>query len=70
MQWDQIEANWRYLQGKARQNWGRLTDDDLAHILGRREALVARLKVRYGIADAHAEREIEAWSRSLNAFRA
>jgi uncharacterized protein YjbJ (UPF0337 family) len=67
MLWDQIEANWRYMEGKVRQNWEKLTDDDLAHILGRREALVGRLKARYGIADIQAEREIDAWTRTFRA---
>ena len=29
MNWDRIEGNWKELRGKARENWGELTDDDL-----------------------------------------
>ena len=30
MNWDTIAGNWKQLAGKARQQWGKLADDDLA----------------------------------------
>ena len=32
MNWDRIEGNWKQLKGKAKEQWGKLTDDDLAII--------------------------------------
>lgn len=29
MNWDQIEGNWKQFKGRVRQQWGKLTDDDL-----------------------------------------
>ena len=39
MDWNRIEGDWKQLKGTAKQHWGRLTDDDLAAINGRREEL-------------------------------
>jgi uncharacterized protein YjbJ (UPF0337 family) len=54
--------NWDQLEGKC---WGKLTDDDLDAIRGRREILVGRLQERYGMAREQADREADEWSRQL-----
>ncbi|HXQ83128.1 MAG TPA: CsbD family protein [Xanthobacteraceae bacterium] len=64
MNWDQIQANWTMFKGKVRNNWVKLTDEDVTRIGGRRAELIRRLQARYGFAKAEAEREIEAWMRS------
>jgi uncharacterized protein YjbJ (UPF0337 family) len=64
MNWDQFQVNWMLFKGKVRNNWVKLTDEDLTRIGGRREELISRLRARYGFARAEAEREIEAWMRS------
>jgi len=64
MNWDQIQVNWMMFKDKVRNNWVKLTDEDLTRIGGRRGELVGRLRARYGFAKAEAEREIEAWLRS------
>ena len=50
MNWDQIQGNWPHFKGKLRQNWMKLTDEDITRINGRREELIARLHERYGFA--------------------
>jgi uncharacterized protein YjbJ (UPF0337 family) len=64
MNWDQIQVNWTMYKGKVRNNWVKLTDEDVTRIGGRRSELIGRLRARYGFAKAEAEREIEAWMRS------
>jgi uncharacterized protein YjbJ (UPF0337 family) len=64
MNWDQIQINWMYFKDKVRQNWVKLTDEDLTRIGGRREELIGRLQERYGFAKAEAEREVGAWMRA------
>jgi len=64
MNWDQIQTNWMAFKGKVRNNWVKLSDEDLTRIAGRREELIARLQARYGFGKSEAEREIEAWMRS------
>jgi len=45
MNWDRIEGNWKQFKGRARAEWGKLTDDDVDVISGRREQLVGKLTV-------------------------
>jgi uncharacterized protein YjbJ (UPF0337 family) len=65
MNWDQIQGDWMQFKAKVRMNWVKLTDEDLTRIGGRREELVGRLQARYGFAKAEAEREIDAWMKTL-----
>jgi uncharacterized protein YjbJ (UPF0337 family) len=29
MDWDRVEGNWKQIKGKIKEQWGKLTDDDL-----------------------------------------
>ncbi|MGH9741759.1 MAG: CsbD family protein, partial [Candidatus Acidiferrum sp.] len=40
MNWDQVEGKWKQYSGKAKEKWGKLTDDDLEVIRGKRAQLV------------------------------
>lgn len=64
MNWDQIAGNWKKLAGSAREQWGKLTDDDVERIKGNRDMLVGTLQERYGYAKDKAEREIDTWAKS------
>jgi uncharacterized protein YjbJ (UPF0337 family) len=64
MNWNQIQLDWTQFKGKVRDNWIKLTDEDLTRIAGRRTELIGRLQARYGFAKGEAEREIEAWVRA------
>jgi uncharacterized protein YjbJ (UPF0337 family) len=64
MDWKRIQDDWPHFKHKARENWVKLTADDVAWIDGRREALIGRLQEHYGFAAAEAEREVEAWART------
>jgi len=66
MNWDRIEGNWTQIKGKARKQWGKLTDDDWDVIAGSRDELVGRIQERYGKARDEAEKEVETWSRDLD----
>ncbi len=63
MNWDRIKGNWMEFKGKAKQQWGKLTDDDLDIVDGKREELAGKLQNRYGIAKDEAERQIDDWER-------
>jgi uncharacterized protein YjbJ (UPF0337 family) len=63
MDWNRIEGNWKQLKGKVKTQWGKLTDDDLDVIAGRREQLAGKVQERYGIALDNAEREVADWER-------
>jgi uncharacterized protein YjbJ (UPF0337 family) len=66
MNWDRIEGNWKQFKGKAQQKWGKLTDDDLDVVEGKRTELAGRLQQRYGYAKDQAEREIDEWLKSVH----
>ena len=59
MNWDTAAGNWKQLKGKVKQQWGKLTDDDLDKIEGKREELAGRIQARYGFAKEQAEKEID-----------
>jgi uncharacterized protein YjbJ (UPF0337 family) len=59
MNWEQVEGKWMQFKGKAKEKWGKLTDDDLTKAAGRRDALVGRLQQRYGMAKERAEKELD-----------
>jgi len=63
MNWDRIEGNWKQAKGKVREQWGRLTDDHLDIIDGRRERLLGQIQESYGIARDEAEKQILAWEK-------
>lgn len=66
MNWDQIEGKWRQFAGKAKQQWGELTDDDIDKIAGHREELVGKIQQVYGISKEEAERQVEDFRNQLH----
>jgi uncharacterized protein YjbJ (UPF0337 family) len=67
MNTDQMTGKWKQMKGAARQQWGKLTDDDLEVIAGKRESLVGKLQERYGMAKEEAQRKADDWLKSFNA---
>jgi len=61
-----LAGEWREVKGRVKQQWGKLTDDDLAQMQGRHEELVGALQKRYGYDKARAEREVDTWLRARN----
>jgi uncharacterized protein YjbJ (UPF0337 family) len=67
MNWDQVEGNWKQIQGTMREQWGKLTDDDIEVIAGRRDRLIGKLQERYGIVREEALRLADDWVKSVHA---
>jgi len=65
MNWDQIEGKWKQVSGKVQEKWGKLTEDDLNVIRGKRDQLVGIIQERYGIARQEAEHQVEEFTRSF-----
>jgi uncharacterized protein YjbJ (UPF0337 family) len=65
--WDQIEGNWNQLAGKVKQRWGKLTDNDVTVINGKRQELVGKIQERYGIAKNEAEKQVDEWEKTQSA---
>lgn len=66
MNWDQVQGKWKQTEGKVREKWGKLTDDDLTVIAGKRDQLIGRLQERYGLAREEAERQADAFVNGLH----
>jgi uncharacterized protein YjbJ (UPF0337 family) len=66
MNTQEMKGRWKQLRGRAREQWGRLTDDDLDQIAGRRQVLVGRIQERYGKDLAAAEKEVDTWIDDLD----
>lgn len=66
---DIVLGKWHELKGQVRQQWGKITDDDLAQLSGKTEELVGVLQQRYGYGKAQAEIEINQWLSNHDAAK-
>lgn len=55
MNQDRIQGRWKQIKGKILERWGRLDDDDLDVIAGRRDQLLGRIQQRHGLAREEAQ---------------
>ena len=65
MNWDQVISRWEQLTGSAKENWGKLSDDDLQQISGKRPQLAAKIQETYGISRREAEKQVWDWGKSV-----
>jgi uncharacterized protein YjbJ (UPF0337 family) len=61
MDWDRIEGNWKQFTGKVKEQWGKLTDDELQQVEGNREQLEGKIQERYGYGKDQTRKEVDAW---------
>ena len=59
--WQKIKGNWNVAKGHIKEQWGKLTDDDLTAIEGRRDILVGRIQRRYGVTEQEANKQVSDW---------
>jgi len=67
MNWDTVKGDWKQFKGKVKEAWGKLTDDELDVIAGKRDQLVGSIQKGYGIARDEAERQVQQFERSCAA---
>ena len=65
MDWNDVEGKWNQVKGKVREEFGRLTDDDLEQSAGKRDRLIGRLQDRYGYSRSEAERRLDQVASSI-----
>ena len=63
---DTISGNWKQSKGKVKETWGKLTDDDLDVIAGKRDQMIGKMQERYGVARDVAEKQVKDWEASNN----
>jgi len=69
MNWEQVESKWQQLTGSAKENWSKLTDEDLAKISGKREQLAGKIQEAYGITRREADKQIWDWGKTVENVR-
>ena len=60
-----LKGKWHQVKGAVKVRWGKLTDDDLTAIDGKREQLEGRLQQRYGYAKDQTQKEVDTWFSTL-----
>jgi len=65
MNWDQIAGQWKQIKGTAKMKWGKLTDDEIDVVEGKRDQLVGKIQQRYGIDKDKAEKEVDEWTKEF-----
>jgi uncharacterized protein YjbJ (UPF0337 family) len=66
MNTDQWEGKWKQLKGSVKQRWGKLTDDDVTALSGKKDELIGKLQERYGITREQAQKEADDWAAAVN----
>jgi len=59
---DTLKGQWTQLKGQVREQWGKLTNDDIDQIHGKAEQLVGKIQERYGVAREDAQRQVDSWA--------
>jgi len=65
MNTDRIAGQWKQLNGKIKQQWGELTDDDLKRAEGSSEYLAGKIQERYGVARDIADKQVREFQKTL-----
>ncbi len=59
MNWDIVEGDWKQFKGKVRVRWGKLTDDQLNVIAGKKTELLGKIQELYGVSKDEAEQQVK-----------
>ena len=63
MNWDIVEGKWGQLKGSIKEQWGKLTDDELTEIAGNRDKVAGKLQERYGWTKEEADDKLNEFFR-------
>jgi uncharacterized protein YjbJ (UPF0337 family) len=64
MNWNVIESNWTQFTDVVKEQWSKLSDDQLQSIAGRRDRLGAQIKETYGVSEEEAEAQLQRFETS------
>ncbi len=63
MNWDRIEGHWDHFKGSVKQQWDKLTDEQLQVIAGKREHLARQIQETYGVSKDEAGKQLYDWQK-------
>lgn len=69
MNWDRIGGSWKQFKGNAKEQWGKLTDDRLDVIAGKRDSLAGRIQEAYGVSKDEAEKQLADWRKRMKELK-
>ena len=61
MNWDQLESKWDQVKGEVKVQWGKLTNDDITIIQGKKEKLLGKLIEHYNYTTEQAKKELSSF---------
>ncbi|NJM33654.1 MAG: CsbD family protein [Rhodomicrobium sp.] len=61
MDWNRVEGNWKQFKGQVKEQWGKLTDDEIDQIGGQRDQLEGKIQERYGMARDEVRKQVDNW---------
>ena len=61
MDWNRVEGSWKQLKGNVKEQWGKLTDDDMDVIAGNRDKLEGTIQERYGYEKDRVRKDVDDW---------
>ena len=61
MNWSNIETGWNDFKANAKQQWNKLSDQQINDTLGKREQLSASVQQAYALSKEETERQISDW---------
>ena len=67
MNWTQLEGKWAQVKADVKTQWGKLTDDDLTFVGGKRDKLVGKVEERYGLLRERAQKDVDEWFDRIGA---
>ncbi len=56
---DWVAGQWKEFRGEVREHWGKLTNDDLDVIAGRRDQLIGKIQQLYGTGREAIEKQLD-----------
>jgi uncharacterized protein YjbJ (UPF0337 family) len=67
---DVLKGQWTQLKGKVREQWGKLTDDEIDQVQGNAEQFIGKLQERYGHSREQAEKDVDRWLEQQHSKKA
>jgi uncharacterized protein YjbJ (UPF0337 family) len=61
---DRIKGNWKQFKGKIKQQWGKLTDDEIDTMEGKKDVMVGKIQEKYGLSKDEASRQYDDFVKS------
>lgn len=66
MNTEELEGKWEQIKGQVKEKWGKLSNDDITTIGGKKDQLIGKIRERYALGKEDAENQFAAFVRDCN----